>query len=307
MKFGIHTGQQNCAYEELRKVWKLADNSGFYWASVWDHFYEAPPVDGTSPAFEAVASLAALAAETTRVRVGCLVFCMMYRNPAALAKAAVTIDHISNGRVEIGLGAGWHNVEFEELGYVFHAPKTRLDMLEEGVQIIKGMLGDEESTTFSGEHYHVQNARCYPRPVTGKLPVWIGGTGEKRSLRIAARYGDGWNCAYISPESFERKSAVLDQWCEREGRDPAQIERSINLGFYMGADEKSAQRNREIFASSWGGGRDSGMLFGTPKEVVERLGQYADAGAKHINIAFRPPIDFEAFQAYIDEVMPAFS
>lgn len=306
MKFGIHTGQQDCSYEQLRELWRLADRSGFDWASVWDHFYEAPPRDGSGPAFEAVATMAAMAAETTNVRIGCLVFCMPYRTPASLAKSAVTIDHISNGRVELGLGAGWHVQEFEELGYEFEAAKIRLDRLEEGAQIIRGMLGPAESTSFDGHYYRVQHARCIPKPVTGKIPIWIGGTGEKRSLRIAARYGDGWNCAYVSPESYQRKSQILSQWCEREGRDPTTIKRSVNLGFYMGATEGSAAAHREIMLTHFGD-RTSGMLAGTPKEVIARVGEYADAGAEHINIALRPPVDMAAFQAFIDEVMPCFN
>ena len=308
MRFGVHTGQQDCSYQDLRKVWRLADTSGMYWASVWDHFYETPALDGSSPSFEAVSTMAALAAETTNLRVGSLVFCAGYRSPGMLAKAAVTIDHISNGRAELGLGAGWHRMEFEEYGYQFPPPKVRLDMLEEALQIIQGMLSAQEATTFAGEHFQVTNARCNPKPLQGKLPVWVGGAGERRTLRIAARYADGWNGAYISPEAFQRKSQILDQWCEREGRDPAEIARSINVGFYMGADEKSAQRHRAEFPSAWDNdGRLPGMLFGAPREAIERVGEYAEAGANHLNIALRAPFDMEAVQAFIEEVMPAFS
>jgi len=309
LRFGIHTGQQDTSFDELRRVWRLADRSGFVWISVWDHFYETPARDGSTPSFEGIASMAALASETKNVRVGCLVFCIAYRNPAALAKAAVTIDHISGGRCNLGIGAGWHRMEFEELGYSFGDPKTRSDMLEEGIQIIQGMLGPEEATTFAGEHFHVRNARCLPRPVQDKLPVWVGGTGVQRTLRTTARHADGWNSAYIPPELFKRRSETLDEWCGKEGRDPSTIARSINLGFYMGADEAAAQRYREQFPAVWGEGdpRSRGMLFGTAGEVVERIGEYADAGAEHINLAFRPPIDFDAFQAFIEDVMPKFS
>ena len=165
------------------------------WISVWDHFYEAPPIDGSHPHFEAIACMAALATETERVRIGCLVFCVPYRNPALLAKALTTLDHLSHGRIEAGLGAGWHSLEFEAYGYPFERIGTRMDMLEEGVAIVRGLL-TQERTTFQGRHYRVENAACQPPPVQPRLPIWIGGLGEQRTLPLAARHADGWNAAY---------------------------------------------------------------------------------------------------------------
>lgn len=116
---GVHTGQQDCSLDELRRLWRFIDQAGFDWLSIWDHFYEAPPIDGNGPCFEAVSALTLLATETSRVRVGCLVFCVSYRHPAVLAKALATIDHISSGRLEAGLGAGWHEQEYREYGIAF--------------------------------------------------------------------------------------------------------------------------------------------------------------------------------------------
>ena len=309
MRFGIHTGQQDSTYEDLRRVWRLADSSGFHWVSVWDHFYESPYINGESPVFETVSIMTALAAETKNVRVGCLVYSAGYRPPAMLAKAATTMDHISNGRVTLGLGAGWHVDEYKAYGYEFPGVKARLDMVEESIQIIQSLL-TQETTTFEGEHFTVREARCLPPPVQAKLPVWIGGRGEKRTLRIAAKYADGWNAAYVSPESFQRKNQVLDQWCDREGRDPSTIDRSINVGFYLGADEKRARDMREQFRQSWGAAADamaSGMLIGLPKEAVEQVGRFVEIGATDLNIALRPPFDWDALQAFVEEVMPAFA
>lgn len=305
IRFGVHTGQQDVEMAELRRLWRFADTSGFDWISVWDHIYEAPPINSESPVFEAVACMATLAADTQNVRVGCLVFCMGYRNPALLAKSLVTIDHVSGGRLEVGLGGGWHEAEHVGYGYPFPPIKTRLDMLEEGIQVIR-MLFTQERSDFQGKHYTLSNAACYPKPVQRRVPIIVGGRGEKRTLRIAARYADGWNAAYISPEEFRHKSQVLDQWCEKEGRDPTTIDRTINVGFYMGADARSAERVRhERLAGAPGG--EVGHLVGTPAEAIERVGQYAEAGASRINIAIRPPVDWEALEAYVKEVMPAFS
>ena len=233
LRIGMHTGVQDVSYPDLQKLWQIADSNGFYWVSVWDHFYENPTHDGRSPCFEATTTMAAIAAETQNVRIGCLVMAIGYRNPALLAKATVTIDHISNGRVEMGIGGGWYEMEFLAYGYPFPPIKTRLDQLEEGAQIIRSMLNND-STTFHGDHFSVDNAFLFPRPIQPNPRLWIGGLGEKRTLRIAARYADGWNAAYIAPEVYAAKNQVLDNWCEKEGRDPASITRSVNLGFYMG-------------------------------------------------------------------------
>ncbi len=308
MKFGVHSGQQDTTYDELRKLWRLADSSGFSWVSVWDHFYDVPYVDGSSPVFETISIMTALAAETENVRVGCLVASTGFRTPAVLAKAATTVDHVSGGRATLGLGAGWHAKEYEAYGYDFPAPKQRLDMLEESVQIIQGLL-TQPRTTFEGSYYSVRDAQFNPKPVQAKLPVWIGGVGERRSIPMAARYADGWNAAYVSPRAFARKNAVLDEACERIGRDPAELERSVNLGFYIRADAAEAERAKDDFYTAWSNmarDRDTGMLFGTPDEAVEQIARYVETGVDLINIALRPPYDWDAIQAFIEDVLPAF-
>lgn len=203
---GVHTGQQDCSLEEMRRLWRFIDQAGFDWLSIWDHFYEAPPIDGNGPCFETVSALTLLATETSRVRVGCLVFCVSYRHPAVLAKALATIDHVSNGRLEAGLGAGWHEQEYREYGIAFPSIGVRQDQLEEATQIIRSML-TKESTTFAGKHFQVQNARCNPKPVQKRLPLLIGGAGEKRTLRTAARYADGWNIAYVTPSGLSAQES----------------------------------------------------------------------------------------------------
>ena len=308
LRIGMHTGVQDVSYPDLQKLWQIADSNGFYWVSVWDHFYENPTHDGRSPCFEATTTMAAIAAETQNVRIGCLVMAIGYRNPALLAKATVTIDHISNGRVEMGIGGGWYEMEFLAYGYPFPPIKTRLDQLEEGAQIIRSMLNND-STTFHGDHFSVDNAYLFPRPIQPNPRLWIGGLGEKRTLRIAARYADGWNAAYIAPEVYAAKNQVLDNWCEKEGRDPASITRSVNLGFYMGTSEADARKKKEDVESAWAHDptyKPGGMLFGAAEQVQDRIGQYVDIGATDLNIAFRAPFDFDAVQSFIEEVMPAF-
>ncbi len=308
VKFGIHSGPQNCTWEELRRLWRIADSSGFHLVSIWDHFYDDPSVDGSGSCFEAVSTITALALETTKVRVGALAFCVGYRHPAVLAKAAASIDHFSNGRFELGLGAGWLKREYGAFGLPFPSASVRLDMLEEAAQIIKSMFANR-ITTFEGTYFKVEGAFCEPKPQQKDPRLWVCGGGERRTLQIAARYADGWNVPYISPQLFRHKNGVLDCWCEREGRDPAQIARTVNVGFHMGVTLADAAQKRKRFYESNGDRaavQAEGMLFGTPDQVTQRVGEYVDSGAEGFNIVMRAPFDWDALQAFTEEVMPAF-
>jgi len=290
----------------MRALWQKLDRQGFDWISAWDHFYEAPPAGGTVDHFEALATLGALAATTQRARLGCLVFYVGYRNPALLAKAATTLDHLSGGRFELGIGAGWHQWEAQAYGYDFPPVATRLDMLDEAATIIRSMLS-EPRTTFDGTHFRVSDASCLPRPVQDSLPLWIGGVGEKRTLRLVAKHADGWNAAYVSPEQFARLSGVLDRHCEALGRDPKAVRRGINVSFNLAPDAGGAAREAEQLRQQWGAAAEriaAGALLGTPADAVARILAYARAGATDINIALRAPFNTEALDAYIGEVMP---
>ena len=307
VSLGVHIGQQNLSMPELRALWRRLDAAGVDWISLWDHFYEAPFQGGVQPHFEALAALGALAADTDHARVGCLVFYVGYRNPALLAKAAVTLDHLSGGRFELGLGAGWHIHEASAYGFPFPDIGTRLDMLDEAAAIVRRLF-DEESVTFSGKHFQVDNASCWPKPVQAHLPLWIGGRGERRTLEIAARRADGWNAAYTSAEEFGRLNRVLDHWCEEDGRDPAAIRRGVNVAFCMAPDDAGVERERASLAKEWGAQAErvaAGALLCTPGEAVDRLAAYAANGADAINVALRAPWNEAALEAYLGEVIPA--
>ena len=306
VKFGAHLGQQNLKIEEIRALWRRFDSAGLDWISIWDHFYEAPPAGGTQPHFEAVALLGALAIETKRAQLGCLVFYPGYRNPAALAKAATTLDHLSGGRFNLGLGAGWHEWEARAYGYEFPPIGVRMEMLDEALRIARGLL-TQERTTFAGKHFKVENASCLPAPLQRRLPIWVGGLGEKKTLRLAARHADGWNAAYVSPAEFARLGKVLDGWCEKENRDPSEIARTVNLSFHLVVDAKAAERVEGELRKAWGPAAErmlSGALIGTPDRAAETLAGYMRAGAQGINVALRAPWDQEALDAYLNDVVP---
>jgi F420-dependent oxidoreductase-like protein len=309
MKFGLHVGQQNTSIDEMRRLWRWADTAGFDWVDVWDHFYESPPIDGNGSCFEATTCMAAIACETKNVRIGVLVLGMAYRHPAVLANTLVTIDHLSGGRLEIGLGAGWHEMEYRAYGIPFEPIGKRMDRLEEGVQVVRRLM-TQERADFDGRYFRLENAACYPKPLQPDPRIWIGGNGEKRTLRIAARHADGWNSPYSSPEEFAHLSQVLDGWCEKEGCDPARIERNVNLSFHMAPSAAQTAAAEQEFQRTWGRAADvmrsRGVVTGTPAQAIEQVARYQSAGAARVNIALRPPVDWEALHAWEREVMPAF-
>ncbi len=308
MTFGIHVGHLGGPLEEMRRLWKFADDRGFDWFSVSDHFQESPPQGGDLDCFEAISSMTAAAAETRRVRIGCLVFCISYRNPGLLAKALSTIDHLSGGRVECGIGAGWHEIEYRAFGIPFAPIGVREDQLEEYAQVLR-LLFDQKVSNFAGRHFQLHDARANPKPLQKRLRIWIGGIGEKRTLRAAARYADGWNAPYLDPQAWRAKNAVLDQWCEKEGRDPSSILRSANVGFYLAADARAAARQQEILQAQWGERltERKGFLRGTPQQAIETVAAYRDAGVQRLNVAFRQgPYDWEALEAFAEVVLPSF-
>jgi F420-dependent oxidoreductase-like protein len=308
MSFGIHIGHLGGPLAEMRRLWKFADTRGFDWFSVSDHFQESPPQGGDIECFESVTTLTAAALETTRVRLGCLVFCVSYRNPGLLAKSLTTIDHLSGGRVEPGLGAGWHSAEHEAFGIPFPPIGVREDELEEYVQILRRLFDpDEKRSSFAGTHYRLQDAPNSPKPVQRRVRIWIGGAGEKRTLRAVARYADGWNAPYFGPDEWRAKNAVLDRWCETERRDPKAIMRTANVGFYSGADRRGAERGEALYQAHFGADPRRGHLRGTPDRVIEQVAAFRDAGVQRLNIGLRQgPYDWDAIQAYAEQVLPAF-
>jgi F420-dependent oxidoreductase-like protein len=227
MRYGLKLSQ-NATIDQLRAVWRVADDAGFDHCWCMDHLATLGPRDD-GPIFEAWTLLAGMAVATSRTRIGCMVTGNTYRHPAVLAKAAVTVDHLSGGRLEFGLGAGWAENEHTMLGLPFGRPADRADWLEESCQVLRS-LWTQPRTSFDGKHYQLTDAVAEPKPVQQPHPpIWIGGSGRQRTLRIAARYADVWNAAGGSPEDVAEVSGVLDERCAEIGRDPAEIRRSVQL------------------------------------------------------------------------------
>ena len=173
--------------------------------------------------------------------------------------------------------------------------------------LVRSLL-TEERTTVRGRHFRVENASCLPRPVQDRLPIWIGGQGRRRTLRMAARWADGWNAAYVSVGDFADLNGVLEHWCETEQRDPSEIERSVNLTFNLSIDRADVAKEEADLRASFGDMADrivAGSLLGTPDDAIERILEYHAAGAQQLNIALRAPWNQEALDAYLADVVPA--
>jgi len=214
-------------YPVLERFWRAADELGFHSVANYDHFYGL--IDNAAPTLEAWTSLAAMAAVVRRARVSCLVSGVTYRNPAVLAKMAVTVDHISGGRLDFGLGAGWHEAEHRGYGIEFPTAGTRVAMLDEALTIIR-RLWTEDSVFLDGRFYTVRDALCEPKPVQRPHPPIVIGGEKPKMLRVIARHADEWNVpSHGDVDEWARVSADLDDACAEIGRDPAEIRRSIQL------------------------------------------------------------------------------
>lgn len=229
MRFAIKTFPQHTTWAAMLDVWRAADEIELF-ESAWtfDHFY---PIfsDPTGPCLEGWTVLAAMAQATTRIRVGCQVTGMIYRHPAVLANMAATVDVISGGRLELGLGAGWNQQECDAYGIRLPPLKERFDLFDEGVEAIVRLLS-QETTTLEGEHVQLREARCEPKPVQRPHPpLTIGGNGPTRTLRAVARWAQQWNSISGSVQQWRDHHDVLLQRCGEEGRDPAEILCSVSL------------------------------------------------------------------------------
>ena len=223
MRLAFKTAPQNTTWHDLIEVWRAADDIELFESGwLFDHFY---PIysDATGPCLEGWVTLTALAQATKRLRFGTLVTGVHYRHPAVLANMAATLDVVSGGRLELGIGAGWNEEESGAYGIAVGTPKQRSDRFEEACEVIIGLLSND-TTSFSGTYYELTNALCNPKPIQRPHPpICIGGNGEKRTLRTAARFAQHWNFVGGPPEEFAKKREVLHRHCAEIGRDPREI------------------------------------------------------------------------------------
>ena len=298
-----------------RVAWQ-AEQLGSDSVWVYDHFHTVP-VPTQEPTYEAWSLMAALATVTERVRLGQMCTCNGYRPPAYLAKVAASIDVISSGRVDMGIGGGWYEHEYNAYGYPFPRPAVRLRELDEAVQIMR-LMWTEDEATFEGDHYTLDGAICQPKPINGSIPVWIAGGGEQFTLETAAKYADYTNFGQTI-ENFTHKSEVLERHCERVGRDYGDITRSANFNIAIGETEADVQRRLDWYRGHFtpivgeeraakmidGNLISSGGIAGTPDQVVERLSSWRDAGMEYAIVYFQEAAyDASSLELFAREVVP---
>ncbi len=283
----------------------LAEDLGYDSIWVYDHFHNVP-VPAHEAMFECWTVMAAISQRTSRVRLGQMVGCAPYRNPALLAKITSTIDVISGGRLDWGIGAGWYEHEFKGYGYEFAAAKDRIGVLRETVEIVKAMWRDPD-VSYDGRYFHLDGAQCDPKPLQKPHPpIWIGGGGEQLTLRVVARHAD---CANFGgkPHEWQHKAEVLKEHCKAVGRDYDEITKTISGELFM--RETEAEIDAIGTKSMWGEPLDSwrqGNLVGTPEQVAEKVQTYLDLGCTGFVPWCADYPDTESLRLFAEKVMPNF-
>jgi F420-dependent oxidoreductase-like protein len=306
IRFGVQTGQQGIAWAEMLDLWQKADAWGY--DSLWnfDHFL---PIftDPAGPCFEGWTTLSALGQATKRARIGHLVNGNTYRNPCILAKMAATLDHVTGGRLNLGIGAGWFELEHRAFGIDFMSVPRRLGALEESCRILKGMFSGEKFS-LAGRHYTIEDAIGNPRPVQSPHPpIMIGGTGEKVLLRIVARHADMWN-ASSSAERMAHWIDVIRRHGDAAGRDTAAIEKTVMMPLCYTADTARQQFVCQLVAGMQQCSPEEArerVMVGARQECLDRVERYARAGVTHFIFMLFQPFFPDEVQAFAEEVAPA--
>ena len=316
--------QQGLSYDEQLAVVRRAESAGFESFFRSDHYQSFPGPSG-QPTTDAWAVLAGLARETSRITLGTLVSPITFRTIGNLAKVATTVDEMSGGRVEFGLGAGWNEIEHRELGLAFPEIGERADILEEHFAVLRGLWGEPDGWSFQGSHVTIESASFHPKPIArprrpigpngaSRPRLLAGGDGTPRGLRIAARYADEFNLSSSSPDMAREKFAALDAACKAIGRDPASIGRSLMAGVLIGRDDDELGRRKrallEAFGNAGGGddwfaAREPRWILGTRDKARAMVDRFAETGAERLMLQDFLPRDLEMIDLMAELLFPA--
>jgi alkanesulfonate monooxygenase SsuD/methylene tetrahydromethanopterin reductase-like flavin-dependent oxidoreductase (luciferase family) len=311
MEFGVQIEPQfGYSFEDILAITKTALQNGF--STIWfsDHFMlDKDSVDRVL--LDPWLVMAALTQQNSKVHVGSMVFCQSYRNPALTAKMAASLDVLSNGRLEFGIGAGWKEIEYKAYGYPFPTGKTRIQQLEDAVQIIRGIWTNERFT-FKGNHYSVEDVISYPKPVQDPMPIWIGvQEGREMMLRTTAKYGDGINVAWTTtPKDLEERFQRLGQYCKEYGRKAADIMKSVGLWTRSFETEQAMEsaivenaKARNVSTSEYRK-RVSQALWGTMDSMINRLREFQQIGVSHMILMFPHKEEIKHIKTLGKSVLP---
>jgi F420-dependent oxidoreductase-like protein len=308
VRFGIQTPPEVADPEDLIKLWQEAEAWGYDTAWTFDHFI---PISGNTkgPCLDGWMLLGTLAAKTAKIRIGCLVTGNTYRHPAVLAKMATTADHLSNGRLELGIGAGWFETEHTAYGIPFYTAKERARRLGEAVQIIRALWTQKE-TNFTGKYYQIKNAPFEPKPVQKPHPpLLIGGIGKQWTLPLVAQYADAWNLLPTGPAQMADLLKTLNGYCEKYKRDCTEIEKSYLTRLVITEDPQKINQTVQALAQLRRTSPEEAkamILVGNVEDVKQQVQAYIDSGVTHIIIGQRQPYDRAGLQRFATEVIPAF-
>jgi alkanesulfonate monooxygenase SsuD/methylene tetrahydromethanopterin reductase-like flavin-dependent oxidoreductase (luciferase family) len=302
-RVGIHSGQLHGSYDICLDLALQAEQLGYEWMSLIDHF--RPNSYGPEcPCFEGTTLLAALAARTSRIRCALLVSAVSWRHPAILANIASTLDNISAGRLEFGIGAGAPDRAYEQYGIPFPEESVRMEMLDEACSIVRS-LWTQNTTTYHGKYFGLDDARLAPKPIQRHLPLVVGGGGIRRTLALVARHADIWNTLAVDPVSYQRKAVAMEAHCFSAGKSPANIRRSITFRAVLDRTRGNAERRaRELLASAPVDVRAEYLTFGTPDQCVADLQPFAEQGVRDFLLAVKAPIDWQTVKMFATDVAP---
>jgi F420-dependent oxidoreductase-like protein len=297
-------GQNGLNWPRWKRIVRAVEDSGYAGLYRSDHYTNANPPDKDS--LELWTSLTWLASNTERIEFGPLVTPVSFRHPTLTARMACAVDDLSEGRMTLGLGAGWQEREHKHYGWDLLELPERFTRFEEGLQVITRLLESDEPVDFEGEFYRLQEAVLLPRPKrAGGPPILVGGNGPKMTLPLAARFADEWNAVFLSPVEFEGRSRRLDELVESQGREPAEVRRSMMTGCVFGRDEAEVKSRAEARTSgkrSVAELRERGLIAGTANEIADQLGRLAEAGVQRVMLQWLDLDDIEGIEAMAEGV-----
>ena len=305
MEFGVQVNVYRTSAAQVRVSVEAMEAGG--WDSIWfaDHFIPpgATHEQEAMTAFEGLSAIAYVAGMTKKLRLGNLVLGNTYRNPALAAKIAGTIDTLSEGRFTLAIGAGWYRREHEAYGWTFPSMKERQDRFEEACELIRLLIRSEDPVSFDGTYYQLDRARLSPGSYREPIPIMVGGTGPKRTLRTLAKFGDvmnldGWAGGGMALEYYRHKAGILEQHCEDVGRDPAEIRRTLLMPCFLTEDNERIEQAVRRFGP--------GTVAGPKQYIIDRIGEFDDAGIAEIMFGGIPSGNVELLQRFEDEILSAF-
>ncbi len=298
-------GQEGLTWDRWKRIATAAEEMGFVGLFRSDHF--TIPHRPHDDSLEMWASLTWLASHTERIEFGPLVAPVSFRHPVFIARTGKDIDTLSSGRLVLGVGGGWQDLEHEMFGFPLLKGSGRFDRFQEGVEVVYHLLRDPDPVTYDGKFYRLREARLLPPPMApGRPPLLIGGHGRKRTLPLAARLADEWNCAFQSPEEYADLNRVLDGLIEAENRNPADVRRSVMTNILYGRDQSELQSKLTARGSSLEQERSRPTIVGAGDEILPQLKAYEAAGVQRIMLQWLELDDLDGIASLAETALPAF-